>query len=322
MQPEFCNHNILLDDGTRTIPGVEFLISNWEFCKGVIRTLDHVFKGRDRSAIRVADLGCLEGGYSVAFARHGYQVLGIEAREKNYKKCLYVKSRVDLPNLEFVKDDVRNIEKYGTFDAVFCSGVLYHLDKPYSFLKTLGQVTRDVLLVQSHYATGALKFLFPPCQQPPSLLEWNIRLKWMKFISDLKRKFPYLLNGGKPYQCLSRLSVHEGKLGRWAFEYSPQTSREKVEDLSLSAYGNPVSFWLHKKDLLQSIKESGFGIIYEQYDNLGNISANRYIENHNRSLFVGIKNVPASSLLTDQQRGVSLRSNQNSASNKSEEILT
>jgi hypothetical protein len=34
-----------------------------------------------------------------------------------------------LPNVEFVTDDVRNFsrERYGAFDVVICSGILYHL---------------------------------------------------------------------------------------------------------------------------------------------------------------------------------------------------
>jgi hypothetical protein len=34
-----------------------------------------------------------------------------------------------LPNVEFVTDDVRNFsrKRYGAFDVVICSGILYHL---------------------------------------------------------------------------------------------------------------------------------------------------------------------------------------------------
>jgi hypothetical protein len=54
---------------------------------------------RGARSTRIADLGCLEGGYSVEFARLGYQTLGLDVREANIEVCRYVKSRVALPNL-------------------------------------------------------------------------------------------------------------------------------------------------------------------------------------------------------------------------------
>lgn len=56
-------------------------------------------------SVTLADIGCLEGGFSVEFARMGLDVTGLEVRESNMSACNYVKSRVNLPNLKFVKDD-------------------------------------------------------------------------------------------------------------------------------------------------------------------------------------------------------------------------
>ena len=83
----------------------------------------------------------------------GFQVLGIEVREANIAACNYVKANTNLPNLEFIKDDARNIAKYGVFDVVFCSGLLYHLDKPKEFLNTLSAVTTKLLILQTHFST-------------------------------------------------------------------------------------------------------------------------------------------------------------------------
>jgi SAM-dependent methyltransferase len=97
----------------------------------------------------VADLGCLHGAYSRAFARAGYQVTGIEARAENIAAC---RQAIDLPGLRYIQDDVRNLATHGPFDAVFCCGLLYHLDEPVKFLTLLGQVTRRLLIIQTHYA--------------------------------------------------------------------------------------------------------------------------------------------------------------------------
>lgn len=103
----------------------------------------------------VADLGCLHGAYSVAFARAGYQVTGIEARPENIEQCKARAAVEPLPGLRFVQDDVRNLTAYGPFDAVFCCGLLYHLDKPVKFLAMLGQVTARLLIVQTHFTRTA-----------------------------------------------------------------------------------------------------------------------------------------------------------------------
>lgn len=98
----------------------------------------------------MADLGCLYGAYTLAFARAGYQATGIEARPENVAACRRFGAGV--PGLRYIQDDARNIESHGPFDAVFCCGLLYHLDEPVKFLKTLGQVTTRLLIVQTHYA--------------------------------------------------------------------------------------------------------------------------------------------------------------------------
>lgn len=100
----------------------------------------------------VADLGCLHGAYAVEFARAGYQVTGIEARPDHIAVCASRAAEAGLGSLRFVQDDVRNIGRLGTFDAVFCCGLLYHLDEPVIFLSLLSQVTRRLLIIQTHFA--------------------------------------------------------------------------------------------------------------------------------------------------------------------------
>lgn len=103
----------------------------------------------------VADLGCLHGAYSVSFARAGYRVTGVEARPGNIEQCEARATAEPLPGLNFVQDDVRNLADYGMFDAVFCCGLLYHLDEPVKFLAMLGQVTTRLLIVHTHFARTA-----------------------------------------------------------------------------------------------------------------------------------------------------------------------
>ena len=78
---------------------------------------------------RVLDLACLEGHYAIEFALQGATVVGIEGRAASVAKCDFVKRELELERADFYQDDVRNLSvaKYGRFDIVICSGLLYHL---------------------------------------------------------------------------------------------------------------------------------------------------------------------------------------------------
>src|SRR5579864_2220433 len=88
--------------------------------------------GKPLGELRVLDLACLEGHYGIEMAMHGAEVVGIELREANLAKARYVKDYLRLDRLTLCQDDVRNLstEKYGQFDLVICSGILYHLAAP------------------------------------------------------------------------------------------------------------------------------------------------------------------------------------------------
>ncbi len=115
--------------------------------------------GRPLDALRILDLACLEGLYAVEFARHGAQVVGIEGRLPNIEKARFAGDVLGLPNLEFIQDDVRKLDraKYGEFDVVLCLGILYHLDVPdvFSFLARMAEVCRGFVVVDTHIAATA-----------------------------------------------------------------------------------------------------------------------------------------------------------------------
>lgn len=100
---------------------------------------------------RVLDLGCLDGIFSIEFAKHGCRTVGVEIREANIRKAVFCAEALGLRNLEFRQDDVRNLslESYGRFDAIVCSGILYHLpagDALALIDRMFAMVTRVVVL--------------------------------------------------------------------------------------------------------------------------------------------------------------------------------
>ena len=203
----------------------------------------------------------------------------------NFKNCEMVAADVKLPNLKFVKDDVRNVEKYGQFDVVFCCGLLYHLDNPHAFLKTVAKCATTAFILHTHYAVGQL----PLERRPQSGFFVGLGSLRDRVRRSLRRRFSTKSSRQKTYYDLSSLVLNEGKWGRWFREYAPMASNEEIEENLWASYGNYRSFWLHKKELLQTLREVGFDIIYEQFDFLEDIAKDTYIEDHNRSLFVALK---------------------------------
>jgi SAM-dependent methyltransferase len=149
---EFTAHNIEFADGERTMPEVDWLIAESPWLRSALRSLRVAFGGNVVGK-SIIDLGCLEGGYALEFARAGMESLGLEVRQSNFDNCLITKRKAGLSNPDFVKDDYWNLGNYGPFDAIFCSGLLYHLDQPRKFLKLLGDNARRVLILNTHYAS-------------------------------------------------------------------------------------------------------------------------------------------------------------------------
>lgn len=272
---EFTAHNIRLDDGTFTKPESTESIAEHPWFVSARGVLDTVFPG-DKSKIRVADVGCLEGGYAVEFARMGFQVLGIEVRESNVAACNYVKSKTDLPRLEFVQDNALNIANYGAFDAVFCCGLLYHLDRPKEFLETVSSVTRKLLILQTHFAliTGVdRRFRLPT------------RVRW--FADRIVRR------SAPTKFVLSSPSSNEGLPGRWYTEFADQRSFSRRETAKWASWDNRRSFWIERGHLLQTIRDVGFDLVMEEYDHLEpsiaeNLLGGSY-QADLRGTFIGIK---------------------------------
>jgi hypothetical protein len=264
-----------MDDGTYTKPdGVPMEAHPWFLAAR--RVLDAVFPG-DVQHLRIADLGCLEGGYTVEFARLGFQALGLDVREANIEACRYVKAQVNLPHLDFVRDDVWNIEKYGVFDAIFCCGLFYHLDRPREFLDLLSRVTKRVLILQTHFSEA---------DDSPSFIHPRRLRRFVSRILPLK-------NTATTTHKLSFLTTHEGLPGRWFPEFRNERAFRDRANRRWASWNNRASFWIQREFLIQAVGDAGFDLVMEQFDGLGQdialeMTAGSY-RTSGRSTFVGVK---------------------------------
>lgn len=114
---------------------------------------------RPLDQLRVLDLGCYEGQFALEFALRGSAVTGIEGREENLAVARVRAAERGLHQLELVRADVRELsrDRFGTFDAVLCLGLLYHLDFPEAIrlLQRVAEVCERVVVVDTHINLGA-----------------------------------------------------------------------------------------------------------------------------------------------------------------------
>ena len=274
--PRFTAHNIRLDDGTLTKPEAGETIDRHPWFLAAKRILDATCQG-PRNNMRLLDLGCLEGGYSVEFARLGYQTVGLDVREANIAACRYVQSRVRTEALEFVQDDAWNVAQHGEFDATFCCGLLYHLDKPLEFLRILSKITRRILILQTHFSEA---------KDSPA---------WIR-PRQLRRAFARILplrHTATTTHRLSRLAKNEGLPGRWFSEFRNERAYRDRANRRWASWNNRQSFWIQREYLIQAIRDVGFDSVLEQYDGLGSdIAEEMSVGSYRlsgRSTFIGLK---------------------------------
>jgi len=113
----------------------------------------------DLRGVRVLDLGCGEGVYSIEAGLRGANVLAVDGRSGRLDDGRAIAKRLGLSNVEFRIADVRSLRKadIGQFDAVFFLGLQYHLDVPdvFDVMRNVHEMCRGVMILDTHVASDA-----------------------------------------------------------------------------------------------------------------------------------------------------------------------
>ena len=231
----FTSHNLRLSATQCTLPekGLDDLLETDARTQLIRRSFRDFRRAREAEAsrpLRLLDLGALEGGLSLEMARDGWEVVGVEGRRANHRKCQLVADYFGLDHLRFELSDVRDltVEGVGRFDAVLCCGLLYHLDDPLAFLSRIGELLRPggVLFLDTHVA--------------PTRDE---EVERSEFAASSQPR-----------------EVHESGLeGRWIAE----DPNEAEQAHPWASIGNERSFWPLKNDLLEALRTVGFSWVAE-----------------------------------------------------------
>jgi SAM-dependent methyltransferase len=170
------------------------------------------------------DLGCLEGGFALTFARRGIgRVVGVELREASVRRCRVANELMGL-HAEFVHGDLNSVLATldETFTIVFASGILYHFDDPATVLAQMRRICTSTLLLDTHVAHPDI--VSHGCGEETSLPA----------------------PADAPYK------------GRWFPEFDPNPDPDDHAAMLWASAANPQSFWPYEDDLVRMVRNAGF----------------------------------------------------------------
>jgi SAM-dependent methyltransferase len=221
------NHNIRLAPGIYTA----FTEHPYPEHQTILSAIDRALCGRF-DGVRVLDIGCLEGYFAVECARHGADVVGVDAKEVNVKKCEFVKSVLGVDNLSFVLEDAMNVtrERLGAVDVVLALGLLYHLDDPFTFLHNLAGVTDGLLVLDTLVALE---------DGPQTISGWSPELSDMQDFGSSGRRY-------------------SGRLYR---EYEEGADEVERAFSTTASHANDLSVWLTEESLVRLLRDAGFALL-------------------------------------------------------------
>lgn len=179
--------------------------------------VNHIFTGirsilrssdeeKPLSGLRVLDVGCGEGLFSITARQLGAQfVLGLEPRKEKLEQARFICRALGVDQLEFEQMSVWDItEDIGEFDITLFIGVLYHLDRPFEALCKLAKVTKDIMVVDTelmplHYPLLAIK------EEKPHIL-YNTVDSGLTYVPTEKAVYLMLKYGGfkEPIRLVAR----------------------------------------------------------------------------------------------------------------------
>lgn len=174
----------------------------------------------------ILELGPLEGGHSYMFQEKGAaKVTAIEANKRAFLKCLCIKEVLNLNKVNFWLGDFISFLKQGksTYDMVFASGILYHLESPIELLHLASKVT-ERLFIWTHY-----------------------------YDQEIIAKNKALAHKFEP--------TISGKYGDFAYSYSIQSYKKALDWQGFCGGPKQISKWLTRDSLLEALREFGFSNI-------------------------------------------------------------
>jgi 2-polyprenyl-3-methyl-5-hydroxy-6-metoxy-1,4-benzoquinol methylase len=102
--------------------------------------------GIDVKNKKIIDLGCGVGRLTPIFTKETNDLICVDGRQANLDIL-----HADYPAIKtgLIDVEVDDLKKLGTFDIVFCYGLLYHVSEPYNLIKKISEICHDTLLLST-----------------------------------------------------------------------------------------------------------------------------------------------------------------------------
>jgi SAM-dependent methyltransferase len=106
----------------------------------------------------VLELGSLEGGHTFPLAACPTidRVVAVEGRRENMERAEFVRVVLNEVKITFVNANLEIVplSAFGQFDAIFCSGLLYHLPEPWKLIRQCGELVNRLFLATRYAREG------------------------------------------------------------------------------------------------------------------------------------------------------------------------
>ena len=138
--------------GLRTTPQIPAQVAGIHDTRLAITNaaVDAHFGARGRG-LECLDIGCHQGYYSMAMARGGWRVTGMDAREESLAAARFASKAAGLPDIRYKRGRVETLaaDEGRQYDLTLFLGVLYHVEDPMLCLRQVSAVTREMCVIET-----------------------------------------------------------------------------------------------------------------------------------------------------------------------------
>ncbi len=107
--------------------------------------------GERVKGLECLDIGCHQGFYSIAMARLGMSVTGIDARDESLQSARFASQASGFEHIRYRQGRVETLASHdeNRWPLTLFLGVLYHVEDPMLCMRQVAAVTREMCLIET-----------------------------------------------------------------------------------------------------------------------------------------------------------------------------